>query len=113
MSEITHTGGDCVYVFRHGALDCRADPWDCLQSAVTRPTSALLVSSERTFSLIARAAGGLNSGSPKRSLDLPIDKRMVEADLPGGTEAIGGYWTRTNDPEIDLVGPIAHPSPNA
>jgi hypothetical protein len=24
--------------------------------------------------------------------------------VPEGTEAIGGYWTRTNDPEIDLVG---------
>lgn len=24
--------------------------------------------------------------------------------LPAGTDAIGGYWTRTNDPEIDLVG---------
>jgi hypothetical protein len=132
---------------------------------------------ERTFSLIGRAAGGLNSGSLKRSLDLLIDKRIVEADvplstkpsretryrvadahmrfwlsflgpglpaiergrgdqvlatirkswpswrgraiepvirealirlpagvLPDGTEAIGGYWTRTNDPEIDLVG---------
>lgn len=175
--------------------------WDYLQRAVTRPTSALLVSGERTlaaefpieaqartvlgaighgertFSLIARAAGGLNPGSLKRSLDLLIDKRIVEADLPvstkpskdtryrvadphlrfwltflgpglpaiergrgdqvlaaihkswpswrgraiepiireallrmpgsvlpEGTEAVGGYWTRTNDPEIDLVG---------
>ena len=24
--------------------------------------------------------------------------------LPDGTGAIGGYWTRTNDPEIDIVG---------
>jgi hypothetical protein len=24
--------------------------------------------------------------------------------LPAGTDVIGGYWTRTNDPEIDLVG---------
>jgi uncharacterized protein len=24
--------------------------------------------------------------------------------LPEGTGAVGGYWTRTNDPEIDLVG---------
>jgi hypothetical protein len=175
--------------------------WDYLQRAVTRPTSALLVSGERTlaaefpteaqartvlgaighgertFSLIARAAGGLNPGSLKRALDLLIDKRIVEADLPvstkpskdtryrvadphlrfwlsflgpglpaiergrgdqvlaairkswpswrgraiepvireallrmpgsvlpDGTEVVGGYWTRTNDPEIDLVG---------
>ena len=175
--------------------------WDYLQRAVTRPTSAMLVSGERTlaaefpteaqartvlgaighgertFSLIARAAGDLNPGSLKRSLDLLIDKRIVEADLPlsakpsketryrvadphlrfwlsflgpglpaiergrgdqvlatirrswqswrgraiepvirealirlpagvlpEGSEAVGGYWTRTNDPEIDLVG---------
>lgn len=44
---------------------------------------------ERTFSLIARAAGDLHAGSLKRSLD---------------PSAVGGYWTRTNDPEIDLVG---------
>ncbi|MEV0845643.1 ATP-binding protein [Streptomyces sp. NPDC049954] len=24
--------------------------------------------------------------------------------LPPGTDVVGGYWTRTNDPEIDLVG---------
>ncbi len=24
--------------------------------------------------------------------------------LPEGTSAVGGYWTRTNDPEIDIVG---------
>lgn len=175
--------------------------WDYLERAVSRPTSAMLVSGERTlaaefpteaqarivlgaighgertFSLIGRAAGDLNSGSLKRSLDLLVEKRMVEADLPlstkpsketryriadpylrfwlsflgpglpaiergrgdqvlatirrswaswrgraiepvirealhrlpdgvlpEGTEVVGGYWTRTNDPEIDLVG---------
>jgi hypothetical protein len=25
-------------------------------------------------------------------------------DFAPGTKVIGGYWTRTNDPEIDLVG---------
>lgn len=175
--------------------------WDYLERAVTRPTSAMVVSGERTlaaefpaeaqarsvlgaighgertFSLIGRAAGDLNPGSLKRALDLLIDKRVVEADLPLSTrpaketryrvadphlrfwlsflgpglpaiergrgdqvlaslrkswptwrgraiepvireallrlpagvlpertEAVGGYWTRTNDPEIDLVG---------
>ncbi len=24
--------------------------------------------------------------------------------MPEGTEVMGGYWTRSNDPEIDLVG---------
>jgi hypothetical protein len=39
-------------------------------------------------------------------------RRLREDRLPGGTGAVGGYWTRTNDPEIDLVGadrePVAH-----
>ena len=30
--------------------------------------------------------------------------RLPAGTLPGGTDAVGGYWTRTNDPEIDLVG---------
>ncbi|MEV6269618.1 DUF234 domain-containing protein [Kribbella sp. NPDC051936] len=37
--------------------------------------------------------------------------RLPAEGLPHGTGAIGGYWTRTNDPEIDLVaadrGPVA------
>jgi uncharacterized protein len=168
---------------------------------VQRPTSALIVSGERalaaefpaeaqartvlgaigsgerTFTLIGRAAGGLNPGALSRSLDILTSKRLVEARLPlsaqpskdtryyvadphlrfwlsfigpnmpviergrgdqvlatirkqwnswrgraiepvirhgllrlppgalpEGTDAIGGYWTRTNDPEIGLVG---------
>jgi AAA+ ATPase superfamily predicted ATPase len=34
-------------------------------------------------------------------------RRMDE--LPEGTGAIGGYWTRSNDPEIDLVGADREP----
>jgi AAA+ ATPase superfamily predicted ATPase len=163
-----------------------------LEAAVNRPTSAVIVSGERalaaefpseaqartvlsaighgerTFSLIGRAAGGLNPGALSRSLDILTSKRLVEARLPlsthpsketryyvadphlrfwlsfigphmpaiaaikekwsswrgraiepvvrqsllrlpagalpEGTDAVGGYWTRTNDPEIDLVG---------
>nr|WSZ97475.1 AAA family ATPase [Streptomyces sp. NBC_00857] len=175
--------------------------WDYLEEALIRPTSALLVSGERTlaaefpteaqartvlnaighgertFTLIGRAAGDLNPGSVKRSLELLTGRRMVAADLPlstrpsretryrvddpylrfwltflgpgipvvergrgdrvlqsirtswtswrgravepvirealwrltddrlpEDTNTIGGYWTRTNDPEIDLVG---------
>jgi AAA+ ATPase superfamily predicted ATPase len=37
--------------------------------------------------------------------------RLREGGLPDETGAIGGYWTRTNDPEIDIVaadrGPVA------
>jgi AAA+ ATPase superfamily predicted ATPase len=175
--------------------------WEYLEAAVKRPTSALIVSGERalaaefpteaqartvlsaighgerTFSLIGRAAGGLNPGALSRSLDILVRKRLVEARLPlstqpskenryyvadphlrfwlsfigpnmptiergrgdqvlatikekwgswrgraiepivrqsllslpagalpAGTAAVGGYWTRSNDPEIDLVG---------
>jgi uncharacterized protein len=175
--------------------------WEYLEAAVKRPTSALIVSGERalaaefpteaqartvlsaighgerTFSLIGRAAGGLNPGALSRSLDILASKRLVEARLPLSTQpsketryyvadphlrfwlsfigpnmptiergrgdqvlaaikekwdswrgraiepivrqsllclpagalptetdAVGGYWTRSNDPEIDLVG---------
>jgi AAA+ ATPase superfamily predicted ATPase len=175
--------------------------WDYLEQALIHPTSALLVSGERTlaaefpteaqartvlsaighgertFTLIGRAAGDLNPGSVKRSLELLTSRRMVTVDLPlstrpsresryrvadpylrfwlsfigpgipmiergrgdrvlesirtswtswrgravepvirealwrltddrlpEDTNVIGGYWTRTNDPEIDLVG---------
>lgn len=174
---------------------------DYLEDAVNDPTSALIVSAERalaaefpaeaqarsvlgtigtgerSFSLIARAAGGLPNTSLTRSLRLLTDKRLVEANsplstkasretryaltdpylrfwlsflgphldeierargdmvlsridlswnswrgraiepvireslrrlpsspLPEDTKVIGGYWTRTNDPEIDIVG---------
>ena len=175
--------------------------WEYLETAVNRPTSALIVSGERalaaefpteaqartvlsaigngerTFSLIGRAAGDLNPGALSRSLEILTSKRLVEArlplstqpsketryyvadpylrfwlsfigpnvpkiergrgdqvlaaikekwsswrgraiepivrqsllrlpsgTLPEGTDAVGGYWTRSNDPEIDLVG---------
>lgn len=177
------------------------DLWGYLRQALRMPTSALLVSGERslaaefpteaqartvlgaighgerTFTLIGRAAGDLNPGSVTRSLELLTGRRMVAAELPlstrpsretryriddpylrfwlsfigpgipavergrgdrvldairtswaswrgraiepvirealwrladdrlpEGTNAIGGYWTRTNDPEIDLIG---------
>jgi AAA+ ATPase superfamily predicted ATPase len=175
--------------------------WDYLETAVSRPTSALIVSGERalaaefpaeaqarhvlaeighgerTFTNIGRSAGGLNPGALSRALDILTSKRLVDARLPistrpskdtrysitdphlrfwlsflgpnmpaiergrgdqalaaikstwsswrgraiepviresllrlpegilpEGTRVIGGYWTRTNDPEIDLVG---------
>jgi len=177
-----------------------ADLWDYLGQALARPTSALLVSGERTlaaefpteaqartvlsaighgertFTLIGRAAGDLNPGALKRALEVLTSKRTVAAELPlstkpsretryrvadphlrfwlsflgpnlpviergrgdrvlegiragwsswrgraiepvvrealwrladdelpSGTEVVGGYWTRTNDPEIDIV----------
>ncbi|MGP3971825.1 ATP-binding protein [Streptomyces sp. 6N223] len=175
--------------------------WDFLQEAVTDPVSALLVSAERslsaefpgqaqaravlsavgsgerTFSNIARAAGGIGATPLQRSLTLLADKRVIASELPLATRpsrdrryrvadpylrfwlrflgpameeiergrgdltlrrireswtswrgraveplvrealarllpdgtlpsapALGGYWTRTNDVEIDIVG---------
>ncbi|QDY06734.1 DUF234 domain-containing protein [Micromonospora sp. HM134] len=31
-------------------------------------------------------------------------RRLPAGHLPADTGVVGGYWTRTNDPEIDLVG---------
>ncbi|MGH3699679.1 MAG: ATP-binding protein [Pseudonocardiaceae bacterium] len=31
-------------------------------------------------------------------------RRLPGDRLPTGTNVIGGYWTRTNDPEVDIVG---------
>lgn len=83
--------------------------WDYLEQALVRPTSALLVSGERTlaaefpteaqartvlgaighgertFTLIGRAAGDLNPGSVKRSLELLTSRRMVAVGLPLST----------------------------
>lgn len=177
-----------------------AGMWDYLKNALSNPTSALIVSAERslaaefpvdalardvleqigagetTFTHIARAAGGLQATSLNRALDLLATKRMVVRDLPLSTKpsrearyhvadpylrfwltfiaphlaeiergrsdrvlrrardgwaswrgrviepvvreallrllpckgltgaAVGGYWSRTNIPEVDLIG---------
>ena len=36
-------------------------------------------------------------------------RRLSTDVLPEGTASVGGYWTRTNDPEIDLVGADREP----
>jgi uncharacterized protein len=36
-------------------------------------------------------------------------RRLSSGALPEGTRVIGGYWTRTNDPEIDIVGADREP----
>lgn len=178
-----------------------AGMWDFLRTALSDPVSALLVSAERslaaefpiqaqartvlsaigsgerTFSNIARAAGGIAATPLQRALGILTEKRVIAAELPLSTRpskdrryrvadpylrfwlrhlgpamgeiergrgdltlqrvrnnwtswrgraveplvrealtrllpdtdrpaapAIGGYWTRTNDVEIDLVG---------
>jgi AAA+ ATPase superfamily predicted ATPase len=92
-------------------LICREWPrgashWRFLTKSLADPTAALLVSAERslaaefppqamgaevlraigtgerTFSNIARAAGGISHSTLARALDLLIDKRIVAAELP-------------------------------
>jgi len=36
-------------------------------------------------------------------------RRLPEGYLPEGTGVVGGYWTRSNDPEIDIVGADREP----
>jgi AAA+ ATPase superfamily predicted ATPase len=36
-------------------------------------------------------------------------RRLPGNQLPAGTNAIGGYWTRTNNPEVDIVGADREP----
>lgn len=181
--------------------------WEYLEGALADPTSALIVSGElmlaaefpaevqaravlnqigageRTFSNVARAAGGLQAASLNRSLSKLLAKRVVARDLPLSTRpskearysvadpylrfwlryigpnlsklargrsdlvldelrrtyadwrgraiepvarqalnsaaladrlpgppvAVGGYWTRTNTPEVDLIGADREP----
>ena len=192
-------------------LICREWPvgasmWEFLGAALENPISALLVSAERslaaefppqamgrevlraigtgerTFTNIARAAGGIAHSTLTRAADLLIDKRVVAAELPISLQpsrerryrvadpylrfwlafldphmaeiermrgdltlarvreqwsswrgraveplireslvrilpdgdlpvapAVGGYWTRSNDVEIDLVGADRQP----
>jgi AAA+ ATPase superfamily predicted ATPase len=46
-----------------------------------------------------------------RAVEPPVREalRRMTDGLPDGTSAVGGYWTRTNDPEIDLVGADREP----
>jgi hypothetical protein len=126
-----------------------ASLWDYLESAVRRPTSALIVSGERALAAEfpaeaqARTVLGaivadphlrfwlsfISAGMPAiergrgdqvlaairqkwtswrgRAIEPLVRQsllRLPPGTLPSGTDAVGGYWTRTNDPEIDLVG---------
>jgi AAA+ ATPase superfamily predicted ATPase len=38
--------------------------------------------------------------------------RRISDQLPGEPRAIGGYWTRNNDPEVDLIGADREPIAN-
>ncbi|MCL2668283.1 MAG: AAA family ATPase [Micrococcales bacterium] len=98
--------------------------WDYLADAVSDPTSALLVSGERslaaefpanaqartvlgaigagerTFANIGRAAGNIQPASLNRSLALLADKRVVAIDSPLSTRASKESRYRTADPYL-------------
>ncbi|MDN5854921.1 MAG: DUF234 domain-containing protein, partial [Actinomycetia bacterium] len=95
-----------------------------LQEAATNPTSALLVSAERslaaefpsaaqartilsvigsgerTFANIGRAAGGIQQASLSRSLNLLLDKRVIAADEPLSTKPAHDKRYRVADPYL-------------
>ncbi|WP_326560282.1 ATP-binding protein [Micromonospora sp. NBC_01796] len=100
------------------------DVWDFLTTALADPTSALLVSAERslaaefpaavqaravlaaigsgerTFANIARASGGLGATPLQRSLDVLNEKRLVVGDLPLSTRPSKERRYRIADPYL-------------
>jgi uncharacterized protein len=109
------------------------DMWAYLDEALRDPTSALIVSGERslaaefpaeaqaravlsqigagerTFSTIARAGGGMTATSTSRSLALLIGKRLVAKDVPLSTKPSRESRYRVTDPYLrfwlTFVGP--------
>ncbi|HEY3481838.1 MAG TPA: AAA family ATPase, partial [Streptomyces sp.] len=101
-----------------------ASMWDFLRTALENPISALLVSAERslaaefppqamgrevlraigsgerTFTNIARAAGGISHSTLTRAADLLIGKRVVAADLPLSLHASKERRYRVADPYL-------------
>jgi AAA+ ATPase superfamily predicted ATPase len=110
-------------------LNCQEWPhgagvWEYLSQALSDPVSALLVSAERslaaefpqqaqartvlsaigsgerTFSNIARAAGGIGSTPLQRALTSLTDKRVVAAELPVSTRPSKDRRYRVADPYL-------------
>jgi AAA+ ATPase superfamily predicted ATPase len=107
--------------------------WEYLGGALTEPTSALVISAERalaaefpedalvrtvlerigagerTFTNIARAAGGLRPSSASRSLELLTTKRVVARELPLSTKPSKEARYRVADPYLrfwlQFIGP--------
>lgn len=107
--------------------------WDFLRTALSDPVSALLVSAERslsaefpqqaqartvlsaigsgerTFSNIARAAGGIGATPLQRALGLLTGKRVIAAELPLSTRPSKDRRYRVADPYLrfwlKLLGP--------
>ncbi len=107
--------------------------WEYVTEAISDSTSALIVSAERTlaaefpveamardvlgkigsgettFTNIARAAGGINSASVSRALEILVAKRIVTRETPLSTKASKEARYRITDPYMSFwltfVGP--------
>ncbi|TQS46504.1 ATP-binding protein [Cryptosporangium phraense] len=101
-----------------------ANLWIYLAAALGRPTSPLLVSGERvlaaefptealaqqvlaaigngerTFTLIAREAGGMSPATLTRALDVLVSRQMVTSELPLSTQASKLTRYRISDPYL-------------
>lgn len=113
-----------------------ADIWSYLEEALSDSTSALIVSAERTlaaefpaetqaraviaqigsgertFTNIARAAGGLHAASLSRTLATLTDKRVVAREVPVSTRPSKEARYRVADPYLrfwlTFIGPHLH-----
>jgi uncharacterized protein len=59
-----------------------------------------------------RGAGSVRGDTELAAAIEPVIRESlsrISDQLPGQPEAIGGYWTRTNDPEVDLIGADREP----
>lgn len=98
--------------------------WEYLDGTLSEPTSPLIVSGERmlaaefpseasarqvlgeigsgerTFSNIARAAGGMQAATVNRALELLMHKRVVSKDLPLSTKKSNESRYRVSDPYL-------------
>ncbi|MEV4166567.1 ATP-binding protein [Nonomuraea dietziae] len=84
------------------------------KQAIAKDVLGIIGTGERTFTNIARAAGGLSAATTTRSLELLTSKRVVVAELPLGTspskekryrlaDPYLRFWTRFLEPAFPLL----------
>ncbi len=69
-------------------------------SAMARAVLSAIGSGERTFTNIARAAGGISHTTLTRATEVLVDKRMVAGELPISTKASKERRYRVTDPYL-------------
>jgi AAA+ ATPase superfamily predicted ATPase len=70
------------------------------ESAMARTVLSTIGSGERTFTNIARAAGGISHSTLNRAIELLVDKRIVAADQPISTSPTKERRYRVTDPYL-------------